>query len=342
MVSQQTADYPSSDDSEPRPTEAEVPDEVAPAPARPWWLLDRSAVLVIGLVAGFTVGLSFNGRPLTSSSDVAGTASAPRPAVAVAPPKPVADDSRPELSLPIDPRVLRRVGEKGVMHVGVFGDSFGVGIWDGLYRQLPKEDGFEVLRFGKEATGFTRYRSLNLEDRAKEQLSADPIDVAVICFGANDAFPFYADGHVQELMSDGWKKIIGERIDHFVAATRSTGAFVFWVGLPVMRDAEMDANMRAMNEFYAARMKALGVPFIDTRPLSVDAQGKYNAYLPSPKTGQPQLMRMGDGLHMIGVGYQRITAGLVGRIKAYADRVRHETGRDKPAGNAAAATGTAH
>ncbi|WP_157217004.1 SGNH/GDSL hydrolase family protein [Flavisphingomonas formosensis] len=336
----------SSGDSDPPEVATDFSEERAPAPGRAWLVLDRTAVLVVGLVAGFAVGLSFNGHPgaptAETGANVPATDKTPTSGsapVATAGPILADPDARPELVQPVDPRVVKRVAADGRLRVGVFGDSFGVGVWDGIYRQLPKEDGFDVLRFGKEATGFTRYRSLDLEKRAKEQLAADPIDVAVICFGANDAFPFYADGHVQELMSDGWKKIIGDRIDHFVAAARSTGAFVYWVGLPVMRDADMDKNMRAMNAFYAARMKALGVPFIDTRPLSVDAEGKYNAYLPNPKTGEPQLMRTPDGLHMIGVGYQRITAGLVARIKAYDARVRHEAGRDRPAATVAAVAG---
>lgn len=279
-------------------------------------MLDRTAVLTVGLLAGFTIGLSF----APSEKAVRPTATPDRSRAAeIAESKGVV---LPPVQDVVDPRVLRRVAANGgTLRVGVFGDSFGVGVWDGLYRQLPSEEGFEVLRFSKEGTGFTRYSKLNLEERAIRQLSKDPVDVAVISFGANDANEFYEHGHLYPLMSAGWLKIVGERVDRFVAVARSTGAKVYWVGLPAMRDPVLDANIMAMNRLYASHMQKLGVPFVDSRPLSVGPDGRYAAHLPDEK-GTPRLMRTPDGLHMIGIGYQRITRSVVQRIRTDAQRAR--------------------
>ncbi len=305
------------------------PADSNPLPPRigPRLLLDRTAVLVVGLVAGFAVGMSFD----TPSAPVAPTPvvlpDAPgAPEVPGTAPAGPSSASAPATSGAVDPRVVDRVrAARGVVRIGVFGDSFGIGVWDGLYRQLPREQGYEVLRFGKEASGFTRYNVLNVEDRAREQLAKDPVDIAVISFGANDAIPFFADRAVQELMSPGWQRIVGERIDSFVATARSTGAQVYWIGLPAMRDPKMDANMQAMNAFYAAHMRRLGVPFFDTRALSVGPDGKYAAHLPDAK-GVPRLMRTPDGLHMIGIGYQRIAGPMIERIREQADAARTAAG----------------
>ncbi|WP_230771937.1 SGNH/GDSL hydrolase family protein [Sphingomonas sp. Leaf4] len=291
------------------------------------WLADRMAVLVLGLIAGFLVGLSFagDGRILPAATTVASTdGPAPSP---VPPAPPVAAQG---VDGPIPPQVTARMRRGGVLRVGVFGDSFGNGIWDALYRQLPTSDGYEVLKFAKEATGFTRYRTLDLEKRAYEQLARDPVDAVVISFGANDAQAVYDDGHLYPLMGDGWKRVIGQRVDRFVAAARSTGAVVYWVGLPVIRDPQLDADMQAMDGFYEAHMRRLGVPFVDSRPLTLGADGKYTAYLPDSKTGRPVLMRTGDGLHMIGIGYQRLTSGVAADLRRYAARVRQAAGRPAP------------
>lgn len=310
--------------------------------SRLWWLGDRMAVLVLGLIAGFVVGLSFAGggrialpdAPVATTSPVppvapgaSSTGSDTATAVTATTPPPATART---VDGPLDPRVIDRMRRDGVLRVGVFGDSFGNGIWDALYRQLPRSDGFEVLKFAKEATGFTRYRTLDLEKRAREQLRADPVDAVVISFGANDNQAVFADGHLHPLMSDGWKQVIGERIDKFVEAARSSGAVVYWVGLPVMRDPQLDADMQAMDAFYEEHMRRLGVPFIDSRPLTLDASGRYNAYLPDLKTGKPALMRTGDGLHMIGVGYQRLTNGVAADLRRYADRARRAAGRPAP------------
>lgn len=292
-------------------------------------LFDRTAVLAVGVVAGFAIGLSFNaaGREAVAGWFFGGAA-AP---VAVTHATPVAAAvGTPELAGPVDARVVARVRGDGHIRVGVFGDSFGDGIWAALYHHLPPKQNFDVFRFSKEATGFTRYRQIDLDARAHEQVRTQPIDVAVISFGANDVQPIFAEGHLQLLMSDGWKRIIGERIDRFVATVRGTGATVYWVGLPIVRDPAMDGQIRNMMAFYADRMRALHVPFLDTRPASLDASGHYNDHLIDGHTGEPRLMRGPDGLHMTGIGYQRITADLADRIRRYAVLARRQAGVPAP------------
>ena len=292
-------------------------------------LADRTAVLAVGVAAGFAIGLAFH----TSEPQVAAG-----PAIASAAPPTVipAQAGTPELTNPIDRRVVKRVAADGRIRVGVFGDSFGIGIWDALYHQLPADKGFDVLKFGKEATGFTRYRRLDLEQQARQQLRNQPIDVAVMSFGANDVQPIFAENHLQLLMSGGWKRIIGERIDRFVTTARSTGATVYWVGLPIMRDPAMDQQLVEMDAFYAERMRRLGVPFIDTRAASADAAGKFSTHLPDTVSGKPLLMRANDGLHMTGIGYQRLTTPLAARIRAFAALARQEAGVPAPAPTATA------
>lgn len=285
-------------------------------------------MLFVGLVAGFAVGVSFHAAPPVTVPAVvtpAVTVAAPATPPAVVPVSPAAPSA-------IDPRVIARVKASGRLRVGVFGDSIGNGMFEALYYQLPRAEGYDVLRFSKEATGFTRYHTLDLAKHAQAQLARDPVDIAVISFGANDAQDMWEYGKLHPLLGESWRKIVGERLDRFVATARSTGATVYWIGLPVMRDAQMDATMQAMNAFYADHMRRLGVAFIDTRPLSVDAAGRYNAYLPDAKTGRPALMRTPDGIHLIGVGYRRLTAGVAEQVRAFATRARAAAGVPAPAG----------
>ncbi len=67
----------------------------------------------------------------------------------------------------------------------------------------PETDGFEVLRYSQQSTGFTRYASLNLEERLASELAEGPIDIAVISFGANDTQGIYANGHGAALLTPG-------------------------------------------------------------------------------------------------------------------------------------------
>ncbi len=327
-------------DERPGQHPADTPSSPGPSSSTPRPIADRTAVLFVGLVAGFAVGVSFHTSPPVTVPVMATTPAVTVPATGDAPTTPPAatPPSVPATSGPtaIDPRVLARVKADGRIRVGVFGDSIGNGMFEALYYQLPRDQGYDVLRFSKEATGFTRYHTLDLAQRAREQLAADPVDVAVISFGANDAQDMWEEGHLHPLLGDSWRRIVGDRLDRFVATARSTGATVYWIGLPVMRDAQMDATMQAMDAFYADHMRRLGVTFVDTRPLSVDGQGRYNAYLPDAKTGRPALMRTPDGIHLIGVGYRRLTAGVADDIRAFAAKARAAAGVAAPQPNEAA------
>ncbi|SNT08077.1 hypothetical protein SAMN06295912_1383 [Sphingomonas laterariae] len=300
---------------------------------KPWVLLaDRTAVLFLGVAAGAAIGFSFayGGQPWPEAQPVEKVAdageAAPLPAVPAAPPAavtPMPQVAGVECAMPFQQQLLDTLAEGGKVRVGVFGDSFGDGLWSALYRQLPASANFQVVKYSQQSTGFTRYASLNIENHTAEQLAADgPVDIAVISFGANDTQGVMAGGKAAALLTPEWKRVIGERIDGLVRLLRSRGAMVYWVGLPKMRKESFDADISAMNAFYADRMRMLGVPFIDTVPFSVDAGGAYAPYLPDGPEGKRTLIRANDGIHMSMTGYVRITRSLADRIRGYVEAAR--------------------
>ncbi|WP_116089874.1 DUF459 domain-containing protein [Sphingomonas crusticola] len=301
------------------------------------FLLDRTAVLFLGVAAGVAIGYAFGtgnetkqavglapeAAPVVASREIApppptGAAShvAPSPGGTTAAPatgaEPIAGP------LPADPpsaQLLQTVRNGDPIHVGIFGDSFGDGVWSGLYRLLPAKAGYRVEKYSQASTGFTRYRRLDLESHDDAQIDGKPLDIAVIAFGANDAQGVCDGGHCGTLMGSFWQEVIGRRVESYVAMLRRHGAVVYWVGLPVMRDAAFDADARAMDEFYRGLMQRLNVPYIDIRPLTVDGQGRYQAYY-ADQDGSPKLLRAGDGIHMSMNGYIHVTKGLAARIAA--------------------------
>ncbi len=282
------------------------------------FLLDRTAVLFVGLAAGAAIAFSFFPASIEAEPQIA----------VAAPPvtQPVSATARapalPESSL--GPNLTAAAANGRTVHVGVFGDSFGEGLWAGLYNGLRSAEGIEVHRFGGRSTGFTRYRSLNLLDDIRGKLDRQPVDIAVVSFGANDTQGIFQDGHGAAYMSAEWQRIVGERVDAVVALFRERGATVYWVGLPRMRDAGFDASIRQMNSFYAARMRALGVPYIDTASASVGADGQYSPYLPDPQSGAPIMARVNDGIHMTIPGYVMLTRGLRDSIRRSVMQARTE------------------
>jgi len=121
---------------------------------------------------------------------------------------------------------------------------------------------------------------------------------------------------------------------------RERGVMVYWVGLPKMRDDHFDADIHQMNQFYAARMAALGVPYFETFAQSVDSNGQYEPYLPAdPATGERQAYRTNDGIHMTIPGYIYAMRGLSDRIRGSVAQARAQAGHAAPTAGHAANSG---
>lgn len=283
--------------------------------------VDRTLALFVGLAVGAVITLSFGGGDGAVSGALASIPALPEPAPA----------ARPRAEA-VAPRLAAAVAERRRIEIGVFGDSFGEGVWAGLYNQLRGDPGFAVHQRSERSTGFTRYRSLNILDDVGAKLDRQPVDIAVLSFGANDTQGIYHEGRGHAFMSEGWQRIVTERVAAVVGLLRRRGVQVHWVGLPRMRDARFDADIQAMNRFYAARMAALDVAYVDTVALTVDAQGRYAPYLPAePGRRERRMGRANDGVHMTIPGYVHLTRGLAGDIRGSVDRARAAAAPPGPA-----------
>lgn len=274
------------------------------------FLLDRMAVLLIGIGVGATIAASFGatGGPLDN------------PAKANIPSVPAKITPKQECPETLSPRIIAALRENRPIHIGVFGDSFGDGLWAAIYNGLRGNKNLVVHRFAKQATGFTRYQQLNLHDDIKAKIANQPVDIAIISFGANDTQDIWS-GKLAPYMSAEWKNTVGGRADEVVTMLKANGAQVYWVGLPKMRKPEFDVQIQAMNQFYNERMCSQGVKFIDTVPPSVDSKGEYNLFLTNPDTGEQIKARAPDGIHMTMTGYGFLIHGLLERLRSYGDAV---------------------
>lgn len=225
-------------------------------------------------------------------------------------------DAPAEVEAPVAPTSsLKARYADGRLTIGVFGDSMADGLWAALYRDLGGLDGVDVIKFSEVSTGLSRYDYVDIQAKSTRQLAAQPVDVAIILFGTNDAQAIVIGGEIHPFGSEGWKAAYAQRVDNLVGLMRSRGAEVYWVGLPRMKSGGFDGRMALINEVVEARMTALGVPYFDTVALTSNEAGGYEAYL-SDQDGRRRLMRAGDGIHMSMSGYLRIADPVADRLKA--------------------------
>jgi len=224
---------------------------------------------------------------------------------------------------PQDPAALKAKAAQGRLRIGVFGDSMADGLYTALYRQLQDEKAVSVTKFSEVSTGLSRYDYVDIQAKTRRQIEDQPIDVAVVLFGTNDAQGISLDGQVHDFGTPGWKAAYARRVTDLVALLSERGVQVYWVGLPRMKRDGFDAKMALINAVVSERMTALGVPLIETTALTANAEGGYEAYLPG-EAGKKVLMRANDGIHMSMAGYLRIA-------RPVTERLKRDAGLDQPA-----------
>lgn len=291
-----------------------------------------TAAFVVGVVGGLLLtpdGRAWLRHPTLMLGQQTAAASAVSIAVPAEPAPETAAPVRAPAPVPFhDPAGLKAKAAAGQLRIGVFGDSMADGLYTGVYRGLQGRPGVSVYKFSEVSTGLSRYDYVDIGAKTRRQLDEQPIDVAIILFGTNDAQGISLDGQIHDFGTPGWKAAYARRVDDLVALLRARGVQVYWVGLPRMKRDSFEGKMTLINDVVSARMKALGVPYIETRALTANADGEYEAYLPGDG-GKRVLMRAHDGIHMSMAGYLRIAQPVLTRLKA-------DAGLDQPKPQAAA------
>src|SRR5215831_4753709 len=126
---------------------------------------------------------------------------------------------------------------------------------------------------------------------------------------------------VAEFRSDDWAKVYSRRIDETIAALKSKGVPVIWVGLPSIRGARSTADAAYLNDLYRARAERAGITYVDLWDGFVDEAGKYSNYGPDYE-GQTRRLRSSDGVFFTKYGAIKLARYVEHELSRYmANRV---------------------
>ena len=151
-----------------------------------------------------------------------------------------------------------------------------------------------------------------------------------------------------EFRTDAWSEAYIRRIDDTIAALKTSGVPVFWVGLPPLRGQKSAADMSFLNDLYRSRADKAGIIYIDVWDGFVDEDGRYAQYGPDLE-GQTRRLRAGDGVHFTTAGARKLAHYVEREVQRWLssrtavaalpapDEPKVETPSAKPAGTAAPA-----
>ena len=101
--------------------------------------------------------------------------------------------------------------------------------------------------------------------------------------------------------TDKWAELYAKRIDDMIAALKSKGVPVLWVGLPAVYGTKSTSDMSYLDEIFRARAERAGIIYVDIWDGFVDESGRYVIQGPDFE-GQIRRLRTGDGVHFTKYG----------------------------------------
>jgi lysophospholipase L1-like esterase len=119
---------------------------------------------------------------------------------------------------------------------------------------------------------------------------------------------------VYEFRTDEWAATYTKRIDATIAALKSAGVPVFWVGLPSIRGPKSTSDLQYLNDLYRARVEKAGLSYIDVWDGFVDDSGRFIPEGPDFE-GQIRRLRAGDGVHFTRAGARKLAHYLEREIR---------------------------
>ena len=107
--------------------------------------------------------------------------------------------------------------------------------------------------------------------------------------------------------TDEWATLYAKRIDAMIAALKSKGVPVIWVGLPAIRGTKATSDMSYLDELYRERAERAGIIYVDIWDGFVDEDGDYAVQGPDFE-GQTRRLRTADGVYFTKAGAVKIAS----------------------------------
>jgi hypothetical protein len=105
--------------------------------------------------------------------------------------------------------------------------------------------------------------------------------------------------------SEKWELAYIRRVDATIAALKSAGVPVLWVGLPSQRGTKVSAEQSYLNEIYRSRAEKAGITYVDIWDGFVDEAGRFSPQGPDYE-GQIRRLRTGDGVYFTKFGARKL------------------------------------
>jgi hypothetical protein len=175
----------------------------------------------------------------------------------------------------------------------------------GLNDRLPLREKApaQPKRNGEPAQGANQSASQASQDKAAAPADAEaPPQTA-----AQTESQRPVSGGSYDFHTDQWAALYTKRIDAMIAALKSKGVPVIWVGLPAIRGTKSTSDLSYLDELYRERAERAGIIYVDIWDGFVDDEGSYAMQGPDFE-GQIRRLRTADGVYFTKAGAVKLAS----------------------------------
>ena len=202
------------------------------------------------------------------------------------------------------------VGHCTVLEIG---DSLGNDLGWGLARELPARSEIDFVQLDKSATGLANSSFYDWPSELGSELRAYEPQLVLVCLGGNDEQAMEIDGSAVQFSTQAWQEEYLTRARRLVSEVTSNGAFVLWVGMPVMQQPSYSQGMKVLNSLYQQAVNTdPNATFLSTWALFSNPQGDFQANAVVNRA--PTALRQPDGIHFSLVGENVIATYVIDEI----------------------------
>jgi len=189
-------------------------------------------------------------------------------------------------------------------------------------RKMLESAHVSVETFVSLGSGLTRPDLFDWHAKLREIGKNSKPELVIIMMGASDIQKMQGNGQTLACGTPEWDAEYARRVDVALEILTSGGARqIFWVGLPDMRDEELNRFVHNVNGIIQTRVAAKpSVRFFDAARLLSKKSGQFSAYIPG-KDGMPILARSSDGKHLSLQGGELLAQAIWADIKPQVEKM---------------------
>lgn len=197
--------------------------------------------------------------------------------------------------------------------VVLMGDSVMGEIFFSFKRWSSKNTAWKAIDGHKSSSGLSNTEYYDWPKVAGDLVSSYKPDIVILTLGPNDAQDIVLDKHWLHFGTDAWKAEYTARMKHLVDVAGQGGAHVYWLDVPVMRDAGFEHKMAIVRAVQAQALAGLtNVTVVNATASFADAHGDYEQK--ETLNGHTHELRANDGIHLAPAGADIVVAAAVAAI----------------------------